>query len=152
MLLEWRYRTYFILLLFFRLQGPEVVIECGSIDLGLVRFGDTASFELSLRNMSRVQAYWSLEELAGVTATTSDPRSPLYSQQSSRKCLPKVRRQSYSSSSYSHFYVGSMYDDIRLHVARSYTSSPDGPFSLISFLTVQPSSMWGRCTTTYASM
>ena len=26
-------------------------------------------------------------------------------------------------SSYSHFYVWSMYDDIRLHVARSYTSS-----------------------------
>ena len=39
-----------------------------------------------------------------------------------------------SPSSYSHFYVGSMYDDIRLHVARSYTSSADSPFSLISSL------------------
>ena len=28
-----------------------------------------------------------------------------------------------SPSSYSNFYVGSMYDDICLHVARSYTSS-----------------------------
>ena len=27
-----------------------------------------------------------------------------------------------SPSYYSHFYVGSMYDDISLHVARSYTS------------------------------
>ena len=41
-----------------------------------------------------------------------------------------------SSSSYSNFYVGSMYDDIRLHVVRSYTSSPDSPFSLISTLTL----------------
>ena len=32
--------------------------------------------------------------------------------------------------------VGSMYDDIRLHVARSYTSSADSPFSLISSLTL----------------
>ena len=30
----------------------------------------------------------------------------------------------------SHFYVGSMYDDIRLHVARSYTSSADSPFCI----------------------
>ena len=30
-----------------------------------------------------------------------------------------------SPSSYSHFYVGSMYDDIRLHAALSYTSSAD---------------------------
>ena len=29
-----------------------------------------------------------------------------------------------------------MYDDIRLHVARSYTSSPDSPFSLISSFTL----------------
>ena len=28
---------------------------------------------------------------------------------------------------YSHFYVGSMFDDIRLHVARSHTSSADSP-------------------------
>ena len=42
----------------------------------------------------------------------------------------------FSSSSYSHFYVGSMYDDIRLHVAWSYTSSLDSPFSLISPLTL----------------
>ena len=34
-----------------------------------------------------------------------------------------------SPSSYSHFYVGSMCDDISLHVARSYTSSADSPFS-----------------------
>ena len=38
-------------------------------------------------------------------------------------------------------YVGSMYDDIRLHVARSYTSSADSPFSLISLYFVQPSSL-----------
>ncbi len=43
---------------------------------------------------------------------------------------------SYPSSSYSNFYVGSMYDDIRLHVARSYTSSADSPFSLISSFTL----------------
>ena len=30
----------------------------------------------------------------------------------------------------------SMYDDIRLHVARSYTSSADSPFSLISSYTL----------------
>ena len=41
-----------------------------------------------------------------------------------------------SCSSYSHFDVGSMYDDIRLRVARSYTSSADSPFSLISPLTL----------------
>ena len=35
-----------------------------------------------------------------------------------------------SSSSLSHFYVGSMWDDSRLRAARSYTSSPDSPFSL----------------------
>ena len=29
-----------------------------------------------------------------------------------------------------------MYDDIRLHVARSYTSSADSPFSLMSFFTL----------------
>ena len=39
-----------------------------------------------------------------------------------------------SSSSYSHFYVGSMY--VRLHVARSYTLSDDSPFWLISSLTL----------------
>ena len=38
-----------------------------------------------------------------------------------------------SSSSYSDFYMGSMYDDILcLHVARSYTSSAYSPFSLIA--------------------
>ena len=41
-----------------------------------------------------------------------------------------------SPSYYSHFYVASMYDDIRLHVARAYTSSADSPFSLISSLTL----------------
>ena len=41
-----------------------------------------------------------------------------------------------SPSSYSHFYVGSMYDDIHLHVARSYTSSADSPFSLLSSFTL----------------
>ena len=39
-------------------------------------------------------------------------------------------------SSYSHFYVGSMYGDIRLDVARAYTSSADSPFSLISSFTL----------------
>ena len=39
------------------------------------------------------------------------------------------------------FMSGSMYDDIRLHVARSYTSSADSPFSLISLYFVQPSSL-----------
>ena len=33
-----------------------------------------------------------------------------------------------SPSSYSHLYVGSMYDDIHLHVARLYTSSPGSLF------------------------
>ena len=33
-------------------------------------------------------------------------------------------------------YVGSMYDDIRLHVTRSYTSSADNTFSLISSFTL----------------
>ena len=41
-----------------------------------------------------------------------------------------------SPSSYSHFYVGSMYDDFRLHVAPSYTSSADSPFSLMSSFTL----------------
>ena len=36
----------------------------------------------------------------------------------------------------SHFYVGSMYDNIRLHVARIYTSSADSPFSLTSSFTL----------------
>ena len=40
--------------------------------------------------------------------------------------------RSSSSSSFSHFYVGSMCDDIRLDVARLYTSSTDTPFSLTS--------------------
>ena len=40
-----------------------------------------------------------------------------------------------SSSSLSHFYEGSMWDDSRLHAARSYTSSPDSPFSLRSSFT-----------------
>ena len=40
-----------------------------------------------------------------------------------------------SSSSLSHFYEGSIWDDSRLHAARSFTSSPDGPFSLRSSFT-----------------
>ena len=50
--------------------------------------------------------------------------------------VPLSYSSSSSPSSYSHFYVGSMYDDIRLHVARSYTSSADSPFSLISSFTL----------------
>ena len=52
--------------------------------------------------------------------------------------LPKYRYSSTPSriSSYSHFHMRYIYDDIRLHVARSYTSSPDSPFSLISSLTL----------------
>ena len=42
--------------------------------------------------------------------------------------------QSSSSSSLSHFYVGSIRDDSLLHAARSYTS-PDSPFSLTSSFT-----------------
>ena len=38
-----------------------------------------------------------------------------------------------SPSSQSHFYAGSMYDDTRLHVNRSYTYSPGSPFSEILF-------------------
>ena len=51
-------------------------------------------------------------------------------------CRDVVNGSSSSPSSYSHFYVGSMYDGIRLHVARPYTSSADSPFSLISSLTM----------------
>ena len=40
-----------------------------------------------------------------------------------------------SSSSLCHFYVGSIWDDSRLHAARSYTSSPDSLFSLRSSFT-----------------
>ena len=40
-----------------------------------------------------------------------------------------------SSSAYSYFYVGSIFDDIHLHVARSYTSLADSP-SFISSLTL----------------
>ena len=47
-----------------------------------------------------------------------------------------VTSSSSSPSSYSHFYVGYMYDDIHLHVARSYTSSADGPFYLMSSFTL----------------
>ena len=50
--------------------------------------------------------------------------------------MPYIFHSTSSPSSYSHFYVGSIYDDIRLHVARSYTSSADSPFSLISSFTV----------------
>ena len=42
-------------------------------------------------------------------------------------CMLMGQSSSASPSSYSHFYVGSMYDDIRLHVARSYTSSANSP-------------------------
>ena len=48
----------------------------------------------------------------------------------------------YYPSSNSHVYVGSMHDDIRLHVTRSHTSSTDSPFYLMSSCTfVQPSSL-----------
>ena len=40
-----------------------------------------------------------------------------------------------SSSSLSHFYERPMWDDSRLHAARSFTSSPDSPFSLRSSFT-----------------
>ena len=53
-------------------------------------------------------------------------------------------KSSSSPSSYSHFYVGSMYDDIRLHVARSYTSSANSPFSLISSFTLSNHLLLGR--------
>ena len=43
-------------------------------------------------------------------------------------------RDSYPSSLY-HFHVGSIWDDSRLHAARSYTSSHDSPFSLRSSFT-----------------
>ena len=46
-----------------------------------------------------------------------------------------LRESSSSSSSFSHFYVGSMFDDTRLYVAWPYTSSPASPSSLISSLT-----------------
>ena len=36
----------------------------------------------------------------------------------------------------SHFYVGSMYDEIRLHVAWSYNASADSSFSLIPSFTL----------------
>ena len=39
-------------------------------------------------------------------------------------------------SSYSHFYMGSMYNDKRHHVHRSPTSSADSPSSLISSFTL----------------
>ena len=41
-----------------------------------------------------------------------------------------------SLASYFQFYEGLMYDDIRLHVAQSYTSSADSPFSFISSFTL----------------
>ena len=56
------------------------------------------------------------------------PRSPLKIVSSSVYSLSS----SFPLHCYSHFYVGSMFHDIRPHVARSYTSSIDGPFSLIS--------------------
>ena len=53
-------------------------------------------------------------------------------------CLGTIATVYRKSSSLSFFqfrpYAGSMYDDIRLHVARSYTSSADSHFSLISSL------------------
>ena len=57
-----------------------------------------------------------------------------------KRCqLARVGAIWYSSSSsswsLSHFYVGSIWDDSRLHAARSYTSSPDSPFSLRSSFT-----------------
>ena len=57
--------------------------------------------------------------------------------------LGKWRGCSSSPSSYSHLYVGSVYDDIRLHVAEKglsaddvYTSSADNPFSFMSSFTL----------------
>ena len=47
------------------------------------------------------------------------------------QCRPYV-----FSLAYSHFYVGSMHDDIRLHVAWSYTSSAGSPFYLMSSFTL----------------
>ena len=39
-------------------------------------------------------------------------------------------------SSHSHFYVGSLHDNMFLHAARSFSSSPGSPFSKISFLSL----------------
>ena len=50
--------------------------------------------------------------------------------------IEAMHNSSSSPSYYTHFFVGSMYDDIRLHVARSYTSSADSPFSLMSSFTL----------------
>ena len=44
-------------------------------------------------------------------------------------------QQPVSNTPFTFFYVGSIWDDSRLHAARSYTSSPDGPFSLRSSFT-----------------
>ena len=64
-----------------------------------------------------------------MTGTTVDPRLA--------DCPVRLSHTPLSSpSSYSHFYVGSMYNDIRFHVARSYTSSAYSPFSLMSSFTL----------------
>ena len=59
---------------------------------------------------------------------------PIYAVSWVRACVPLDWMRSMppsSPSSYSHFYVGSMYDDIRLHVAWSYTPSPFSRQSLV---------------------
>ena len=52
------------------------------------------------------------------------------------QCASSSSSASSPPSSYSQFYVGSMYDNIHLHVAWSYTSSADSPFSLMSSFTL----------------
>ena len=46
-----------------------------------------------------------------------------------KKVVAMTPRECSSHLSYSHFYVGSLFVDIHLHVARSYTSTPDSPFN-----------------------
>ena len=66
-----------------------------------------------------------------VRASISDQASPRL-----MAVLKYITLFSSSPSSNSHFYVGSIYVDIRLRVAQSYTSSADIPFSLISSFTL----------------
>ena len=59
----------------------------------------------------------------------------MYNEFNSMYAVPITSSSSSSYSSLSHFYVGSMWDDSRLHAARSYTFFPDRPFSLRSSFT-----------------
>ena len=96
-----------------RIVRVQVVADCSCSQNIPVRHGITCA--------SDAQPTYDFINLVTRSAT---PRRP-----SSDKPIA-VASSSSSSSSSSHFYMESIWDDSRLHAARSYASSPDSPLSL----------------------